>query len=292
MSATVQSETGHLAVEGGKIYYEVAGTGHPLVLVHAGVADHRMWDDQFAAFAERFRVVRYDARGFGKTEAEHVTFSDRQDIADLLRHLGIEKTYMLGLSRGGMLALDFTLEHPELVDALIVAAGGVGGYETPLTEIEQQGIAEWIGLEQAGDYAGLTDLAVRVWADGLGQPEGRAPASVRERLHEMVANNYRLHPDEMISRPLDPPAFGRLAEIRVPTLAIVGDIDTSSTIAAMNLLADQVAGARLVVFPGVAHMVNMEQPERFNAVVLEFLQNVGGPTLAPDHPANPPHSDE
>ncbi len=272
MSATIQSETGYLAVGGGKIYYEVAGAGHPLVLVHAGVADHRMWDDQFAAFAQHYRVVRYDARGYGKTEVENIPFSDRQDIVDLLRHLGIEKTYMLGLSRGGALALDFTLEHPELVDALIVAAGGVGGYETALTEIEQQGIEEWIRLEQAGDYAGLTDLAVRVWADGPGQPEGRAPVAVRERVHEMVADNYRLHPDELISRPLEPPAAKRLGELQVPVLAIVGDIDTSSTIAAMRLLADQVAGARLVVFPGVAHMINMEQPERFNAVVLEFLQ--------------------
>lgn len=274
MSKTGAAETGFVEVEGGQVYYEVAGAGQPLVLVHAGVADCRMWDEQFSAFAQSYRVIRYDARGFGKTTSEDVSFSNRQDIVDLLRHLGIERTAILGLSRGGQIAIDFTLEHPEMVTALIAVAAGVSGYEGPATEAEKPLFAEYERLEAAKDYDTLTEFEVRVWADGPNQPAGRAAAPVRERLREMIANNYRLHHEQTQPRVLEPPAVNRLGEIKAPTLVIWGDIDFSDVGAAMTLLADSVSGAQRVVFPGVAHMVNMEQPERFNAVVLDFLRKL------------------
>lgn len=271
MSKTGAAETGFVEVEGGQVYYEVAGAGQPLVLVHAGVADCRMWDEQFSTFAQSYRVIRYDAHGFGKTTSEDVSFSNRQDIVDLLRYLGIERTAILGLSRGGQIAIDFTLEHPEMVTALIAVAAGVSGYEAPATEAEKPLFAEYERLEAAKDYDTLTEFEVRVWADGPNQPAGRAAAPVRERLREMIANNYRLHHEQTQPRVLEPPAVNRLGEIKAPTLVIWGDIDFSDVGAAMTLLADSVSGAQRVVFPGVAHMVNMEQPERFNAVVLDFL---------------------
>lgn len=271
MSKTGTAETGFVKVEGGQLYYEVAGAGQPIVLVHAGVADCRMWDEQFSAFAQSYRVIRYDARGFGKTTSEDVSFSNRQDIVDLLRHLGIERTAILGLSRGGQIAIDFTLEHPEMVTALIAVAAGVSGYEGPTTEAEKQLFAEYERLEAAKDYETLTEFEVRVWGDGPGQPAGRADTPVRERLREMIANNYRLHHEQTQPRVLEPPAVDRLDEIHAPTLVIWGDLDFSDVGAAMGLLAKRVSGAQQVIFPGVAHMVNMEQPERFNAVVLDFL---------------------
>ena len=268
---TVATQTGYLDVAGGRLYYEAAGAGHPLVLLHADVADCRMWDEQFAAFTRRYRVVRFDKRGFGKTTSTTAGFSPRQDIVDLLTHLGIDRTAVLGLSNGGALALDFTLEHPELVDALIVVAGGVSGYEGPATEVEMRLFDEYMALEQRHDTAGLVELGVHVWGDGPAQPEGRAAAEVRERLREMMTNNYRLHPEELRPQPLEPPAVERLGEIRVPTLVMLGSLDETGSIAAMNLLADRVSGAQKVVFPDTAHMLNMEQPARFNTVVLEFL---------------------
>jgi 3-oxoadipate enol-lactonase len=230
-----------------------------------------MWDEQFVAFAQHYRVVRYDARGFGKTTSEDGAFSDRQDIVALLRHLGIEQTAILGLSRGGALAVDFTLEHPEMVDALVAVAGGLSGYEGPATEAEMQLFAEYQRLEEQKDYDALTAFEVHVWGDGPTQPEGRAAALVRERLREMLANNYRTHREVFQPRKLEPPAVDRLREIHVPTLVIVGDLDFSDVIAAMNLLAERVAGAQKIVIPGTAHMINLEQPDRFNAAVLAFL---------------------
>lgn len=272
MRETGTAETGFVEVEGGQLYYETAGAGQPLVLVHAGVADCRMWDEQANAFAQHYRVIRYDTRGFGKTTSQDVSFSNRQDIVDLLRHLGIERAAILGLSRGGQIAIDFTLEHPEMVTALIAVAAGVSGFEGPATDAEKQLFAEYERLETAKDYDALTEFEVRVWADGPGQPAGRAASSVRERLREMIANNYRLHHHEQTQpRVLEPPAVDRLGEIHVPTLVIWGDLDFSDVGAAMGLLAERVSGAQQVIFPGVAHMVNMEEPVRFNTVVLDFL---------------------
>ncbi|HEY7123578.1 MAG TPA: alpha/beta hydrolase [Ktedonobacterales bacterium] len=274
MSKSSVPETGFVAVEGGRLYYEVAGTGPSLVLVHAGVADCRMWDDQFEVFAERFHVIRYDARGFGKTTSENVSFSNRQDIVDLLRHVGVERTAVLGLSRGGQIALDFTLEHPEMVRALIPVAGAVSGYEDQPTEAELPIFTEYERLEEQKDYEALTDFGVRVWGDGPGQPEGRIAASVRERLREMIANNYQIHHEEIQPRVLEPPAVSRLGEVSVPTLVLWGDLDYSGTVTAMKTLVQGISGAQQVIFPGVAHMVNMEEPERFNTVVLDFLEGV------------------
>lgn len=274
MSETTATETGYLDVVGGRLYYEVAGAGQPLVLLHADVADCRMWDEQFAAFKRQYRVVRLDKRGFGKTTTTATTFSYRQDVLDLLTHLGIERTAILGLSNGGGQALDFTLDHPERVDALIVVAGGVGGFDFDsgaATEAERQLYEEYEAVEQRHDTAGLIEIGIRMFGDGPGQPEGRMAASAREKLCEMMTNNDRLHPEELKPEPLKPPAIERLSDIRVPTLVILGGLDESVTNAMMNLLAERVAGAEKVVFPDTAHMVNMEQPERFNAVVLEFL---------------------
>src|SRR5260370_9368489 len=109
------------------MYYEVAGRGQPFVLVHGHLMDRRSWDDQFTVFAQRYRVIRYDQRGFGDsgliTKGE--SYSDRQDLYALMKFLGIKSASMMGVSGGGALAIDFTLEHPEMVDALIpVTPGG------------------------------------------------------------------------------------------------------------------------------------------------------------------------
>src|SRR5689334_7098242 len=101
MTGTTHTEQGYLDVEGGRLYYEVAGQGHPLALIHAGVADMTMWDEQMDAFAERHRAIRYDTLGFGRTTTDDVAFSNRQDLSELFRHLGVDRSYVLGISRGG-----------------------------------------------------------------------------------------------------------------------------------------------------------------------------------------------
>jgi 3-oxoadipate enol-lactonase len=106
MTNSGQATGGTIETSGGPLYYEVAGEGHPLLLVHAGIADHRMWDDQWDEFASRYRVIRYDLRGYGNTSLLDRGYSNRQDIHDLLTHLGVDKTYIIAVSRGGQIATD------------------------------------------------------------------------------------------------------------------------------------------------------------------------------------------
>ncbi len=272
-------DTGYAPVQGGELYYEISGAGPALVLIHAGVADCTMWDEQFTEFARQFRILRYDARGYGRSRSGDVDFSNRQDILDILNHLGIQKTAVLGLSRGGQIAIDFCVEHPERTLALVAVASGVSGYEpppdeSPRAQIEYAMFTRMDELDQQGDYEALNELEVRMWADGPGQPEGRAARSVRERVRRMNGATFIRLDGKPTHLPLDPPALQRLGEIRVPTLVVVGDLDTTSVLAISELLVNGIAGARKFIFPGVAHMVNMEKPVEFNRLVLDFLKSI------------------
>ena len=149
MSESIQPTRGFAEMNGAKLYYEVTGAGHPLVLLHEGIADSRMYDDQFNAFAQRYRVVRFDLRGFGQSDLppgdEPVALYE--DLYGLLALLGIKKTYVLGMSMGGAIALDFTLTHPAMVDALILVAPGVSGYDMSSFETEYQAMGQEITIE-------------------------------------------------------------------------------------------------------------------------------------------------
>lgn len=265
---------GHLQSNGARIYYEVEGGGHPLVLIHAGVANLRMWDEQMPALARHYRVIRYDTRGFGETRTEDVEFSNRADLAALLDHLKCESAHVLGASRGGSIALDFTLEFPGRVDALVFVAGRIGGFEPEVdpqtTAMFEEADRRW----EAHDWDWLTDFETAYWVDGPGQPSNRVDPDIRRRVEQWIAANYRKELIEGQPQPLDPKANGRLSEIRVPTLVMVGDLDEAGTQEAGRHLVAAVADSHLEVFEGAAHMLGLEQPERFNRSVLDFLSEV------------------
>lgn len=276
MSKPGTAQSGTIEAAGGPLYYEVAGEGHPLLLIHAGIADHRMWDDQWEEFSSRYRVIRYDTRGYGDTPVLDRDYSNRQDIHDLLTHLGVHKTYIIGVSRGGTIATDFTLEHPEVVEALVLVGAGVGGLtnEAGPTAEELQAFEEMEEAEAKEDWERVADIDVRVWVDGFGRLEGQADPKVREKVRQMCLDTYRKPYGSGQPIVLDPPAAGRLAEIKVPTLVLVGEYDTSGAHASADAFASGIAGARKVVIEGTAHVPNMEKPEEFTRLVLDFLQTV------------------
>ena len=263
-------------MDGGRLYYETAGRGRGLVLIHAGVADHRMWDEQFATFADSFEVIRYDTRGFGRSQTDDVEFSNRQDLRELLRHLGLPRAALCGVSRAGQIAVDFTLEFPEMVEALILVAAGLSGYEGghAAREIETQMFGEMEEAWEERDIPRLIDLEIRMWVDGPGQPPDRVDPGVRERVRKMETETFAQNATEGKPQPLAPPAIGRLGEIHAPTLVIAGDLDTTGTLAMADLLAQVIPGARKIIIPGAAHMLTMEQPKTFNRIILDFLHDV------------------
>ncbi len=271
-------ESGFVETNGARIYYEVEGSGHPLLLIHGGLGSLRMWDAQVPAFARHYRVIRFDSRGFGRTETEDVEFSDRADAAAVLDHVGARSAFLIGQSRGGMIALDFILEYPDRADALISVASGVGGYSAELPEGRTApAFDEMERLWEAKKWADLAELETKVWVDGWGQPPTRVDPDVRRTVYDWILTNYRAEKIEGKPQPLVPPAAQRLADVLVPALVMVGGADEARGVVAGRHLAASVSGARLIEFEGVAHMIQLEEPERFERLVLGFLEEVERP---------------
>ena len=271
------TDTRFVSVPGGRLFYEVEGSGHPLLLIHGGLGSLRMWDEQVPVFAQHYRVIRYDARGYGRTETEDVPFSNRADAAAVLEHVRAASCHLIGQSRGGSIALDLTLERPELVESLVVVASGQGGYEPELpADVVPPPWDEMERLWEAKEWAPLAELETRVWVDGWGQPQTRVDPGLRRRVHDWILETYRDEKNEGQPQPLDPPAVGRLDEVSVPVLAVLGTADEPGSVMASSRLAEGISGAQLEEFEGVAHMIHLEQPERFNRLVMDFLAMASG----------------
>jgi len=262
--------SGFAGINGAQIYYEMQGEGPAILLIHAGVADCRMWEAQFEAFSAAYQVIRFDLRGFGRSDMPSGDFTNYQDVRALLDHLGVQSAHVIAISYGGAIALDFALAYPEYVDSLILGAPSVSG-AVPSQRIKRFWQEEDAALE-AGDLDGATEINLRLWVDGPQRKPGQVDPAVRESVRQMQLAIFRKEiPDDIEEIDLNPPAIGRLSEITVPTLILVGDLDLQEKAALSARLAAEIPGARQVVLPGVAHMLNMERPEQFNRQALAFL---------------------
>ena len=263
-------KTSTASVNGATLYYEVVGEGEPLVLVHAGIADSRMWNAQIEAFAQRYRVISYDMRGFGKTEMVKGSYSHHEDLLGLLDYLDVGRAHLLGCSMGGATVLDFALRYPERVGALVLVGAAVSGFEADVEPPKQW--EELVAADEAGDLERVSELEVQIWVDGPGRRPEDVPAAVRDLVREMnmiaLRNEASGLGEEL--QP-EPSVVDRLVEIRAPSLLIVGDSDQPWTIARADLLERALPNVRKVIMAGVAHLPNMERPEEFNRIVLDHL---------------------
>ena len=253
------------------IAYDVAGEGPALVLIHAGIADRRMWDDQIPAFSRDYQVVRYDIRGFGESTMPPTDYANHEDLAGLLDHLEIAQAHVLGISMGGKVALDFTLAHPDRVTSLIRVSADLP--ETPVSDVLKRA---WDDMKAAEENNGLSDvieLEINLWVDGPNRKPGTVNQRVRDRVREMNTALFAriVEHDAATENRITPPTIERLQEIQVPTLNIVGEEDVPDVHTAAQLLKEGIRTAKMVNVPGAAHMVSMEKPEEFNDIVLEFL---------------------
>jgi pimeloyl-ACP methyl ester carboxylesterase len=263
----MQAQTGFAEVNGTRLYYEVAGSGHPLVLIHGMSLDTRMWDDQFEPLAQHYRVVRYDARGFGKSALPTgESYAHTDDLKALLEYLDIAHAFILGLSMGGGIAIDFALAHPEATDALTLVDSRLTGWQ-PDSEFAAFLSAVRLRAKEAGVQA-----ARDVWLySPMFNPALENPR-VAARLVQIVADYSGWHwVNENPLRTLHPRALQRLDTIRVPTLILIGERDVPDCQAIAETLHQRIPKARKVMLPQVGHMSNMETPERFNALLLDFL---------------------
>jgi len=259
---------GYAAVNGTKLYYEVRGQGHPLVLIHGGLMDRRMWDGQFDLFAQKYKVIRYDVRGYEKSDKAAGSYSHVEDLRRLLDFLGVGKAYVLGLSLGGQIALDFALEHPDRVDALLLVGSSMTGYPFKNTP---EFLAKYTAVFQAAKTGGV-DKGVEKTLELPFFIPAKPDSELVNRLRPMLRENFRAWTSSE-GRAIwpEPPAFQRLEKIAVPTFIILGDKDSQRILDVGETLAARIKGARKKIVRDAAHHVNMEQPAEFNRLVLAFL---------------------
>ena len=269
---------GYAPVRDGELLYEVAGEGPGLVFVHAGVAHLGMWDEQWPVFTSRFRCLRYDTRGFGGSRTQPVAFSNRQDLLDVMDFAGIERAAVIGCSRGAQIALDTVIDHPDRFTALVAVCGGVSGFDAytgadvPEAEMALFDAIEKVdGLKEPAAVRRLWELETQLWCDGPGQPETRLPAATRARMMALNWVNLTRQDNEARGLPMSPEAALRLWDVRVPVLAIAGRYDTIGSQRSMAYLAQQAPEGRIEEMD-TAHLPSIEQPERFNELVLRFLE--------------------
>lgn len=263
---------GFADVNGTKLHYEILGEGHPLVLIHGFTANTTLWNDQFEVFSKRFKVMRYDMRGFGKSALPTVgkEYSHTEDLKALLNQLGIDHAHSIGCSMGGRIALDFALEYPEVTKALILVDSSVGGYQgwskafLKSDELFEKKVKEK-GWEAAKDLLTKTPSFRKL---------AREKPDVALRNKQMKSEYSGWHfVNADPCRHLDPPAIGRLQEIKVPTLIIVGESDSPDYHNIADVLNKKIRDSRKIVMKGAGHTPNMETPREFNEAVLSFLAN-------------------
>ena len=265
-------DSGIVVVNGIRLFYEAAGSGSVVVLIHGSYMDRRMWDPQFLAFAREHRVIRYDIRGFGRSDAAVVPFQAHEDLFALLQTLNVTHASLVGLSGGGRIAIDFTLAHPSMVDRLVLAAPGLSGWRYDLADTLWKPAARL--ARSRGDSVGMV-LAL-LTSDNI-RPAMEHP-DLAPRIRELAVANMAnwmgliRHGDPEIVA--SPPALHHTGMLRVPTLLVIGTRDNADLLNIADTLSATVPHLRRVTFEGAGHVVNMEQPARFTELVLAFLRAV------------------
>ena len=261
-------------VPGGRLVVDDHGdpSAPAIVLVHSAVVNRRAWDGVVPNLVEAgYRVLAYDMRGFGESTSEDVEFTGHGDLLAVLDHFGLDRVAAAGNSMGAHFVLDAVLAAPERFIAFAWIGGGISGFEkdyppeeTALFEAEDQ-------AEQDGNWDLAAELDAQIWMDGPGQPATRVSPEARAAFIRM--DRELLEPGRVYGnrQQAEVPAIDQLGSIRVPTLVVVGGLDTQGTQAAAERLAAEVPGARIVRMPDVAHIVGLEQPDRLAALIVELL---------------------
>ena len=260
--------------DGASLAYEVGGSGPDVVLIHPGLWDMRTWDPQTPVLVDAgYRVLRYDVRGYGRSSrlVPGQKYSNFRDLLAVMEAASVERATLVGCSIGGGIALDTAISHPERVSALVLVATGPGGVDfTPEEETwwEQREGPIQAAIE-AGDLERAEDLRLAIWAPiGTDDESGRAICQIAfDKFHEMTA-------DESGEEGLDPPAAGRLAEVKVPALLFPADHDPPEMRRLADILERGIPNIRRVDISETDHVVNLRKPREFNEELLQFLEGV------------------
>jgi pimeloyl-ACP methyl ester carboxylesterase len=230
-----------------------------MVLLHSGVGDARMWDDQWPALAAAGRVIRYDVRGFGRSPAATEDYTLLGDLRQVLGHFGVEAAHLAGTSMGGTTALRLALASPSRVESLTLLCPGIPGYPVVF---DPELVAEHEALTAAGDEDGLVALSQRVWA----------AAGPTPRVMDLLWSAFRAEPSERYQQK-EPPVLDRLGDVRAPTVLLVGDRDWAPLVASNEEAAKRIPGCRLIWLPGVDHLPSVREPALVTRAILDQVRD-------------------
>ncbi|MEU6585678.1 alpha/beta hydrolase [Nocardia sp. NPDC046763] len=261
---TFQTDDGALA------YRDTGGAGRPVVLLHASFVDSTMFDPQLSALGRHHRVIAPDARGHGESANATRHFRPVDDVVALLRHLGVKSAVLVGVSMGAMLAVDTAIEHPELVEGLIVSGRGIGEPEYRDRWSRKVADAQANALTR-GDIATWMEAFVS-WAAGPNRSPAEVDPAIIHKLRQMAARTLAKHtaPEQDYRLPVADIA-ARAQTIRVPVLAVDGALDSPDLTATVDRLLDAVPHGRRTTIDRAGHYPNMEQPAVYNRLVEKFI---------------------
>lgn len=255
-----------LEVPGGRLHYEVAGAGRPVVLVHGLGLDARMWDPQVAALAGIATTIRYDVRGFGRSVRDEETeYTHAADLWTLVDHLGFDRVALVGLSMGGGIVLDATLLEPARVDSLVLLDAVLGGVRW-----DDESAREMAAVREQFRVGGLPAAKAAWLRHGFFAPAQRRP-ELAARLEQMVGDYSGQAWTGHDPHGPHPRTLQLLPTITVPTTVVVGEFDVPGFREMADVLAARIPGARKIVVPDAGHMVNMEAPDVVNEIVRQAV---------------------
>jgi 3-oxoadipate enol-lactonase len=267
----MSAETRYVDVTEGQLFYERAGTGDTVVLIHGRAGDRRHWDQQFPVLSRSFDAVRFDVRGFGKSTAiaEGKPYADHDDLVRLLDHLEVDRAHFVGWSMGSGVAGDFVLRYPERVESIVFVGPWLNGYSSPAAQSLYDGFAEVASAIGEGGPGVAVDawMAVPFFRDTLCDSEAAA------RFREIASDNsFWEFTHQSPQRLLEPHAAGRASEIAAPTLVVTAEHDIPACKEIADLIEDSVETCEKVTMQGCGHLMHMEKPDEFNDCVVKFLQ--------------------
>jgi pimeloyl-ACP methyl ester carboxylesterase len=256
--------------DGVRLAYDVAGSGPPVVLLHAGIVDRGMWDDVVPLLTDAFRVIRFDARGFGESSRPpDGSFARWNDLFAVMDAAGVDRAHLVGVSQGAETALDATLTAPDRVNHLVIVGAGVRGWQFS-EELNARWQAE-VDAWERGDLEGCAEASIQTWFDGPARSAADVDPDVRRHAWAMQRRAIDLENDEAAAEGPEPPSSERLGDVKSPTLVAVGELDQPDMVAIAETLAAGIPGAVHEVIPGVAHLPPMEKPGEFARIVSDFL---------------------
>lgn len=262
------------------LHVEATGHGAPaVVLVHAGIADLRMWDRQAAALAPDHRVVRYDVRGFGRSPDPAGDHFDHEDLLAVMDACDLDRAVLVGASNGGRIVLDTAVTTPDRVIGIVLAAAPVPGID--LSEELQADVAHEDEALESGDIARAKAMNMRWWVDGVGRDPVEVDPDVREAVGGWLdvllpRQAGQLRADAGDAQLVQPLVRDRLGDLPMPGLVIIGRHDDLGMRTAARHIADRMPDAELVELDGAAHLPNLERPERFDQLLRRFLASLEG----------------